>query len=70
MHGADRRPTLTVPPASGVPHLHSRRLIDRAMFWYLLMLLALVLLLVSFWVWNSDTATQSGLSTIATRATS
>ena len=40
------------------------------MFWYLLMLLALVLLLVSFWVWNSDTATQSGLSTIATRATS
>ncbi len=53
--------------AAAVPSTH-RRWIDRAVFWYFLMLVALVLLLLSFWLWNSPTATQSGLPTTAVAA--
>ncbi len=56
------RPALPERPGTSAVSSPRRRFVDRASFWYLLMFVALVLLLVSFWVWNRSTATQLGMS--------
>ena len=56
------RPSHSEPPTTSARHSTSRRFVDRPSFWYLLMFVAFVLLLLSFWVWNRPTATQLGMS--------
>ena len=62
------RPSHAAPPRmlgtqqTGKPDSRRLRFVDRPSFWYLLMFVAFVLLMLSFWVWNGSTATQLGMS--------
>lgn len=56
------RPAPRIVPPPAPSQSGGRRVVDRPAFWYALMLVALGVLLLSFWLWNQSTGTQLGMS--------